>query len=283
MPKLRIIRFRYDSGKLQREVREKGGKLHGITRHWHPNGQLAAELRYRDGVIHGVGRQWNHHGKPLGDFTIVHGTGTQRYWHETGQLKMEGNYRHGKLHGRLRLWLSDGTLVAETFHIEDKTVPRSVFLKTAATNPDWPQYNHEPAGKIARRTRALDRKLISLFADMACDSGSMEAKQWLTEPVKRMRRLLPKFRTPKAALRFVESLYAAGAESVTVARIYPNSNRKEYPDWLVITLPSAKSARQVIRKICEESIRTTDKVIGPEADIGEKKLLLYFDCLEEEP
>jgi hypothetical protein len=274
MPKLRIIRFRYGSGKLQREVREKRGKLHGITRHWHPNGQLAAERRYRDGVMHGLSRQWNHRGKLLGEFTIVHGTGTQRYWHENARLKMEADYWLGKLHGRLRLWLSDSTLVAETFHIEDKTVPRSVYLKAAATHPDWPQYNHEPAGKIARQSRALNRKLISLFADTVRHSGSMEAKRWLSEPVKRARRLLPKFRTPKAALRFIESIYAAGAESVTVAGIYPNSNRKAYPDWLVIALPRAKSARRRIRKICEEWLRTTGKVIGQDADIGEKELLL---------
>ena len=274
MPKLQIAQFRYGSGKLQREVRQKGGKLHGVTRHWHPNGQLAAELRYRDGVMHGISRQWDHHGKLLGDFSILRGTGAQRYWHENGQLKMEADYQHGKPHGRIRLWLSDGTLITETFHIEGQTVPRSEYLKGAATHPKWPQYKREPAGKIAPQSTALDRKIISLFADLARSSGSMEAKQWLTEPVTGARRLLPKFRTSNAAMQFVESLYAAGAKSVTAAGIYPNSNRKEFPDWLVIGLPKAKAARQAIRKICRDWFRTKGKGIGPEADFGEKEILL---------
>jgi hypothetical protein len=274
MPRLRITQFHYGSGKLHREIREKGGKLHGVTRHWHPNGKLAAELRYRNGVMHGVSRQWNHLGKLLGEFNMVQGTGTQRYWHENRQLKMEADYRQGKLHGRVRLWLSDGTLVTETFHIEDKTVPRSDYLKAAAAHPDWPQYKRERGGKVARQSTALDRKLISLFADLARDSGSMEAREWLSQPLKKARRLLPRFRTPKAALGFIESLYAAGAKLVTAAGIYPNSNRKQFPDWLVIQLPKARSARQAIRQICEQWYRTKGKGFGPEEDIKETEMLL---------
>jgi hypothetical protein len=153
-------------------------------------------------------------------------------------------------------------------------VPRSEYLKGADAHPGWPQRRREPARKIARQTTTLDLKIISLFADLARDSGSMEAKQWLTEPVKRTRQLLPKFRTPKASLCFVETLYAAGAESVTAAGIYPNSNRKEFPDWLVIKLPKTRSARQTIRKICEEWFRTKGNEIEPEEDIGEREMLL---------
>lgn len=274
MPKLRVTQFRYGSGKLQREVREKGGKLHGVTRHWHPNGQLAAELPYRDGVMHGTSRQWNHHGKLLGEFSVARGTGTQRYWHENGQLKMEANYQDGNPHGRVRLWLSDGTLITETFHIEGRTVSRSEYMKAAASHPEWPQHRREPAGKIARQSTALDRKIISLFADLVRHGGSTEARQWLTEPAKKPKRRLPKFRTSNAALQFIENLYAAGAKSVTAAGIYPNSDRKEFPDWLVIRLPKSKSARKAIRKICKDWFRTKGKGIGPEADIGEKEILL---------
>jgi hypothetical protein len=122
MPKLRIKRFYYRNGHLQAEVREVGGEFHGFNRTWHHNDQLAEELHYRHGLLHGLSRQWDEKGRLLGSFTLNHGTGTQRYWHQNGKLRLEINSLNGKFHGRMRLWLRDGTLVQETYYINNVDV-----------------------------------------------------------------------------------------------------------------------------------------------------------------
>jgi hypothetical protein len=256
------------------ELKEVEGRLHNLSRTWHFNNQLAEELRYRHGLLHGVSRQWNEHGHLLGSFKIVVGTGTQRYWHDNGQVQMEIDSLKGQFHGRIRVWLSDGTLVKETFHIQDKTVSRPAYLKAARENPKWPQYEEQPAGKVARHTVALERKQMQLFIESILEKSHAEARQWLSAGKQPERRSLPKFSKSKAALQFVERLYAAGANTVLAAPIYRGKRGTLFADWLLIRLPKTPVGRLALRKICRTFCCRRGGVMLPDKDIGESHLFL---------
>ena len=274
MPKLHTKRFYYRSGQIHAEIREVGGQFHGLYRTWHFNGQLAQELRYHQGRLHGISREWDENGRLLGSFTMNHGTGTQRYWHDNGRLKMEIDSRNGKFHGRTRIWLRDGTMVQETYLIGNEDVTRAAYLKAARKNSDWPQYKGQPARKVARDNAALQRKQHELFIESILEESHAEARQWLSAGKCPDLRSLAKFRTAKAALCFVETLYAAGADTVVVAPVYAGRKGKLFADWLLVKLPGAPSKRKALRTLCQDFCRKHGGAILPDKDFGESHLFL---------
>ena len=244
MPKLRIKRFYYRNGRIHVEIREVGGRLHGCYRTWYFNCQLTEELRYHHGRLHGISRQWDEIGRLLGSFTMNHGTGTQRYWHNNGQLRLEMDSVNGKFHGRTRI------------------------------NPDWPQYKGQPAGRVAPDNVALERKQHELFIKSLLEKSHAEARQWLNVGKWPALRSLAKFRTTKAALRFVETLYAAGAITVFVAPVYAGKRRKLFADWLLVKLPGAPSKRRALRTLCQDFCNKRNGAMLPEKNFGESHLFL---------
>ena len=276
-PKLHIKRFFYRNGRTRTEIRQRAGKLHGPYRVWHRNGRLAEELRYRDGLMHGVSRDWDENSRLLGSFTMVNGTGLQQYWHTNGRLKMEISSRNGTFHGRCRDWLRDGTLTREDYFINNQSVTRAAYLKAARKHPDWPQYENEPAGKVARPGPALERKIFALFIQSAFENPNhAEARTWLKAERRPRSRSLAKFATTKAALEFVEQLYAAGAVAVIVAAISVGQRKKLFADWLLIQLPAAKPKRTGLRKICQAFCRKRGGAVQPQFDLGETHLWLML-------
>jgi hypothetical protein len=274
MPKLRIKRFYYRNGRIHVEIREVGGRLHGCYRTWYFNCQLTEELRYHHGRLHGISRQWDEIGRLLGSFTMNHGTGTQRYWHNNGQLRLEMDSVNGKFHGRTRIWLRDGTLVQENYLIGNVDVTRADYLKAARKNPDWPQYKGQPAGRVAPDNVALERKQHELFIKSLLEKSHAEARQWLNVGKWPALRSLAKFRTTKAALRFVETLYAAGAITVFVAPVYAGKRRKLFADWLLVKLPGAPSKRRALRTLCQDFCNKRNGAMLPEKNFGESHLFL---------
>jgi hypothetical protein len=277
MPKLRVKRFYYRNNNIQAENREVAGQLHGRIRAWHFNGQLAQELRYRHGLLHGVSREWDETCRLLGSFTMKHGTGTQRYWHQNGRLRLEINSFEGKFFGRMRIWLWDGTLVQETYYISNVEVPRSVYLKTARKYPDWPQHEGQPAGKVAREGRALKRRQHELFIESLLEKSHAEARQWLCGAQNPDLRSLAKFRTSRSALRFVETLYGAGAEMVVALPIYTGKRGKQFADWLLVKMPKAPSKRKAVRRLCQELCDKRAGALLPDKDIGESHLFIRLE------
>ncbi|MGP8201464.1 MAG: hypothetical protein ACLQU4_18390 [Limisphaerales bacterium] len=274
MPKLRVKRFYYRNGRIHVEIREVGGRLHGCYRTWYFNGQLTEELCYRHGRLHGTSHQWDKNGRLLGSFTMNHGTGTQRYWHDNGQLRLEMDSVNGKFHGRTRIWLRDGTLVQENYLIGNVDVTRAGYLKAARKNPDWPQYKGQPAGKVARDNVALERKQHELFIKSLLEKSHAEARRWLSTGNRPNLRSLAKFRTAKAALRFIETLYAAGAITVFIAPVYAGKREKLFADWLLVKLPGAPSKRRALRTLCQDFCNKRDGAMLPEKDFGESHLFL---------
>ena len=274
MPKLRIRRFYHRNGRIHAEIKEVGGQFHGLYRTWHFNGQLAEELRYRHGRLHGTSQQWDENGRLLGSFTMNHGTGTQYYRHDNGRVRVEIDSRNGKFHGRTRVWLRDGTLVQEIYLIGNEDVTRAAYLKAARKNPDWPQYKGQAAGKVARETIALERKQHELFIKSILEKSHAEARQWLSAGKRPVLRSLAKFRTAKAALRFVETLYTAGADTVVVAPVYAGKRGILFADWLLVKLPGTPSKRRAVRRLCKDFCRRRDGALLPDKDFGESHLFM---------
>lgn len=253
------------------------GHLHGSYRVWHRNRQLAEELRYRHGLMHGVSREWDENGRLLGSFAMVNGSGLQRYWHGNGQIKMEITSLNGKFHGRCRDWLRDGTLIRENYFVNYQDVTRTAYLKAALKNPNWPQYEKEPAGKVARPGPALERKKHDLFIQSVFEKPHHEeARAWLKAELRPQSRSLAKFPTTNAALKFVEELYSAGAVAIIIAAIYAGQRNKLFADWLLVQLPAEKSKRNSLRKICQAFCRRRGGAVLPDFDLGETHLFMML-------
>jgi hypothetical protein len=255
-----------------------GGTFHGLNRTWHHNGQLAEELRYRNGRLHGTSRQWDDKGRLLGSFTMNDGSGTQRYWHDNGQLQMEISSVNGKFHGRCRNWLRDGTLVDEDYYINNKAVTRAAYLKAAQKQPDWPQHAGEPVGRAAQQNRALELRQHELFIKSLLEKSHAEARQWLSAAKNPDLRSLARFRTAKAALQFVETLYAAGAVAIIAAVIYVGRRGKQFADRLLVKLPKAPAKRKLLRKICQElCVKRGGACLPDKEDMGESHLFILLE------
>ena len=274
MPKSRIDRFYYRNGQIRLENREVDSQFHGLVRAWHYNGQLTEERRYHRGKLHGLSRQWNEHGRLLGSFTMNHGTGRQRYWHQNGKLRLEINSFNGKFFGRTRIWLQDGTLAQETYYISNVEVKRAVYLKAARNHPEWPQHEGELPGRVAREGPALKHKQHELFMESLLAKSHAEARGWLSAAKRPDSRSLARFRTAGAALRFVETLYAAGAEKVIALPIYEGKRGKLFADWLLVGLPKAPSKRKALRKLCQDLCEQRKGAMLPDRDMGESHLFI---------
>jgi len=278
MPKLRVQRFYYRNGQIRLENKVVDGEFHGLCRTWHYNGRLAEEQHYRHGKLHGLSRQWDTKGRLLGSFTMNHGTGRQRYWHQNGKLKLEINSFNGKFFGRMRSWLRDGTLVQDQYYISNVDVTRAAYLKAARNHPEWPQHERERPGRVACEGPALELKEYELFIESLLEEFCVEARQWLSAAKNPNLRSLARFRSAKAAVQFVETLYAAGAEAVIAALIYSGKGGKQFADRLLVKLPKASAKRKALRKICQNLCDKRDCAMMPdEKDTGESHLFINLE------
>jgi hypothetical protein len=156
-------------------------------------------------------------------------------------------------------------------------VTRTDYLKAARKNPSWPQYQGEPPGKFPRGRAVLARKEHDLFIQSILDNPShAEARAWLKAETRPASRSLAKFATTKAALKFVDQLYAAGADAVLVAAIYQGKRSKVFADWMLVQLPQSKSKRVRLRKICQDFCRKRGGAVLPEKDFKETHLYLML-------
>ena len=114
-----------------------------------------------------------------------------------------------------------------------------------------------------------------MFIESLLEKSHAEARQWLSTAKNPDLRSLAKFRTAKAALQFVETLYAAGAETVVAAPIYAGRRGKQFADRLLVKLPKAPSKRKALRKICQDLCAKRGGAWLPdEKDMGESHLFM---------
>lgn len=131
---------------------------------------------------------------------------------------------------------------------------------------------------MARENPALKRKEYELFIESLLEKSRAEARQWLSAAPKPDLRSLARFRTSTAALRFVETLYAAGAQAVIAAVIYRGRHGKQFADRLLVKLPKASAERKMLRKICQDLCAKRGGAMLPdEKDMGESHLFLNLE------
>ncbi len=208
---------------------------------------------------------------------MKHGTGTQHYWHENGQLNMEMDTVGGEFHGRIRMWLLDGTLIEENYFISNQSVTHAVYQNAARQHQDWPKYEGQSPGNVAAQNPALERRVYQLFIESILKKPNAEAREWLSSGKSIDSRSLAAFRTAKSALRFVEVLYAAGAQTVIVSPVSVGKRGKEFADCLLVKLPQTPSLRKALHTLCQNWCNKRNRAMLPDKDDGESHLFLRLE------
>jgi len=209
---------------------------------------------------------------------MVEGTGVQREWHDNGRIKLEVSTVAGKFCGPNRIWLRDGTLLSERYLLRGRPVTRTQYTRAAAKDLTLPK-PEDSAATPRRPSRAIERHVHKVFVGGLLEKSSpAEARTWLSGAAKtKSGPSLGRFRSAKAALVLVTALYDAGALEVTVPGIYRDKRGKEFADWLLVRLPSARAIRGRIRKACRILKKRDLGAFLPESDVGETHLVLALE------
>jgi hypothetical protein len=253
----------------------RNGRKHGVIRTWHKNGVLASKRPFENDLPHGICRQWDASGRLLGQYKMVHGTGTQRAWHDNGQLQAEVSTVQGRFYGRNRLWLRDGTLISEHFCLDGRDVTADAY-RTAATKDDrLPKFR----GKLATlplENLAKQKHLHHVFvATLLKKPNCREAQAWFRKATgDKTARLLGRFKRENKVRQFIEELYRAGAREVIVPEIYDNRAGDQFADGLLVRLPKNASERTAIRKVCSQVPKKRLGAVQPGEDFGEAVLYI---------
>jgi len=275
--------FYYPSGKLEAERSFKEGIPHGYHREWHENGSLASEVRYNNGVPEGVGKQWDRSGNLIFSYSIYNGTGIQKAWFPDQGIWAEISWLYGKMTGRQRTYMiNDGTVIGDTFWIENKSVSRKSYSKACETNPNLPRYEKDsdkPRKKHIPKPSTIafmsDKDSIDDFtSDLLASESAHEALSWLTERGA-PERSLGEAQGKESSISLVESLYKKGAKSVWVLDIDDSLDEEQNSGRLLIELPKNRIERYKLLAKCAEI--GVENGFDPEPDTGQEYTLLMLD------
>ena len=98
----------------------------------------------------------------LGEYDMVHGTGTQKSWLDNGRQSQVFSTIAGELCGRRRAWLRDGTLIADEILLFGQPVSPDEYKQAMAKEPRLPQLRGAPA-KLPPRNRATKKHIHDVF------------------------------------------------------------------------------------------------------------------------
>ena len=268
-----IERAFHRNGQLREAVPLLNRRRHGVVRVWHKNGVLANEERYQNGLLHGVCRQWSEDGRLLGKYRMVHGTGVQRTWHENGRLQLEFSTVRGDFSGRHRLWLHDGALMSEEVYLHGRPVTAEEYRAARFKDKSLPKLIGK-AGKPLPNTVATEKHIHQVFVrSLLAQKNRAEAGKWL-ESGGKAGRSLGRFKCATDALKFIGSLYKAGATEVIAPDIYASKAGDQFADCLLVKLPRIAAKRKAIRKVCSQLSKRKLGAFQPDKDIGESHLFL---------
>jgi hypothetical protein len=263
------------NGQLREAVPLLNERRHGVARVWHKNGVLANEEAYQNGLLHGRCRQWDESGRLLGEYRMEHGTGIQRTWHENGRLQLEFSTVKGDFSGRYRLWLNDGKLMSEDIFLHGKPVTAEQYRLARINDPSLPKLIGK-AGKPLPKSVATDKHIHEVFVrSLLAQKNRAEVKKWLESGGKAVLSL-GRFKRVGDALKFVESLYKAGATEVIAPDIYAGKAGDQFADCLLVKLPGIPAKRKAIRKVCAQLSKRKLGAFQPDKDIGESHLYLFL-------
>jgi hypothetical protein len=268
-----VERVFHRNGQLREGVPLLNDRRHGVVRVWHKNGVLANEERYQNGLLHGVCRQWSEDGRLLGTYRMVHGTGVQRTWHENGRLQLEFSTVNGDFSGRYRLWLHDGALMSEEVYLHGRPVTDKEYRAARAKDKSLPKLTGK-AGKPLPDTVATEKHIHQVFVrSLLAQKNRAEAGKWL-ESGGKAGRSLGRFKRTTDALKFIGSLYKAGATEVIAPDIYATKAGDQFADCLLVKLPRMAVKRNTVRKVCSQLSKRKLGAFQPDKDIGETHLFL---------
>ena len=100
-----------------------------------------------------------------------------------------------------------------------------------------------------------------------------EARTWL-ESGGRAARSLGRFKREDDALKFVATLYKAGATKVIAPDIYDGKAGDQFVDCLIVRLPNIAARRKAIRQVCAQLSKRRLGAFLPDKDIGETNMYL---------
>jgi hypothetical protein len=204
---------------------------------------------------------------------MVHGTGVQRTWHENGRLQLEFSTVNGDFSGRYRLWLHDGALMSEEVYLHGRPVSDEEYRAARAKDKSLPKLTGK-AGKPLPKSVATEKHVHQVFVhSLLARKDRVEAGEWL-ENGGNAARSLGRFKRVSDALKFVESLYKAGATEVIVPDIYTSKTGDQFADCLLVKLPGIAVKRKAIRKVCAQLSKRKLGAFQPDKDIGESHLFL---------
>ena len=268
----------YRNGQLREHVPLKNGLRQGVVRTWHKNGTLANEEPFKTNLPHGLCRQWDENGRLLGKYKMIYGTGIHRVWHDNGQLQMELSTVFGEFCGRSRMWLADGTLISDHYSLRQKTVSAEEYRVAAAKDKSLPKFRGKPAMEPPRDS-TRERHIIHVFVSWLLKKNNRsEARKWLRKTsTDHGERSLGRFKHESDAVKFVQSLYAAGAVKVIAPDIYANKTGDQFADCLIVQLPKNTVKREAVRKVCAQLRGRRLGATQPDEDIGEKYLYLSME------
>jgi hypothetical protein len=107
-----------------------------------------------------------------------------------------------------------------------------------------------------------------------------EAREWLKNNNNPSPLASNRFMDKEEALEFVERLYKAGSEKVSIVHVKDEPDRiaeegGPYSDYLVVTLPEESKKRRALFKIHSTEAKNEGFDTGP--DTGEKELFFWWD------
>lgn len=101
----------FPDGTIEIEGAYKDGALDGPWQRHHPGGAIAEQGAYAAGKKTGRWAQSSASGAPLGEYTLVAGTGVEERWYDSGGLYSSIALKGGLRHGLTKLYAPDGTLL----------------------------------------------------------------------------------------------------------------------------------------------------------------------------
>jgi antitoxin component YwqK of YwqJK toxin-antitoxin module len=172
------IRFFDKEGHLELETPLKDGVAHGTQYYFDSDSDNVLRVvfaePYRNGLAHGTARQWTaNDGKPLGTYTMKHGTGLDvwrtwsyekksyfvseaRYikegkWHgfewwiseDNKTVVQENHFREDLQHGIMRRWNGQGKLRRgyPKYWVQNEQLTKRKYLKLQRQDPTLPAFN----------------------------------------------------------------------------------------------------------------------------------------------
>ena len=115
---------------------------------------------------------------------------------------------------------------------------------------------------------------------MAVEADGPVAVRWLGQNPNLAALASNRFQSTQAALRFVERLYAAGAQRVIIpAAAIQEDETGPYADALVVFLPPEGPARERVIWMCavEMGRELGEQELDPEEYVGTKAVYLWWD------